>query len=165
MEIHRDRKSVSPYLLPPTFLFVACLPPSLSFAMLSPFLSSVPFASFFFFPSFASATAFGKLTGSRSRAAYWIISGACRRRESGRPTESLLSGVSIDLPRARTSTGARSRRTSERSSGSAPRRDRVAPHRTAAIAISLEDTPRAHTRAFVDDEGRQRERRDAQHTV
>lgn len=44
-------------------------------------------------------------------AVYWIVSGACRRRESGR--SSLLSrGVSIDLPRARAST--RARPTSER---------------------------------------------------
>jgi len=47
-------------------------------------------------------------------------------------------------------------RTSERAIlGIGAATQRAAPHRAAAIAISLEDTPRAHTRA-VDDEGRQR---------
>lgn len=127
-----------------------------------PSLSFSPSFLLVFF-SLVVATAFGKLTGSRNRAAYWIISGACRRRESGRPAEFLLSSVSIDLPRARTSTGARSRRTSERaserSSGSAPRRDatrRTAPKRARSRSRSRTRHARTHAPSTTKDEGQRR---------
>lgn len=108
-------------------------------------LSSYPRSSISFFqPGFflVVATAFGKLTGSRT--AYWIISGACRRRESGRSGRVPAEPRRIDLPRESVNESeAESERASERAIleiGTATRR--AAPHRAEPRSRSRSRTRR-----------------------
>lgn len=164
MEIHRDRKTVSPSYLDrtrpslsllrsPSLLRSLSFFPSFSLArMLLLSLSPSSLSSNFFF-FLAAATAFGKTHRiSQPGSLLDHQRGMSTTTTSGRPAESLpRQRVSIDLLVRESVNGSEAERAGDPRDRRRDATRRVASHRTAsrqiAIAIALEDTrARAHRR-------------------